>query len=333
MAMTTSNQSRLANGGVRYSLIYQDASSLVSETATQTYNISNPLPAGLVEEIGLRFTGATAAAYPSAASFTELVSGVRFTFNGDQWCNIQTQANVNTSNTVSRLGALVQDIGGRVVEDTTAITNLDCTVWIPCGINVPSNSRFELQLDYAVAAAALTTGNFEVWCKYGKSTNITYIGNMTSQNIAANTQTLITVKIPTIKSATVAGIMVQGESAADNLANIIVKPLGDFQYSPTYLRGISGASQNGYEFADLNDSNTELQFADKLKGYYFVPLYNLEIVDGSVSLLVNASAAEFYTFTPILNLPTSGSGERTPRQTSGVATGSKGAILSRAEDQ
>ena len=149
----TSNQSKIAGGGVRYTMIYQDATSLVSETAVQTYNISNPLPSGLIEEIGIRFTGATAAAYPSAASFTELVSGVRFTFNGDQWCNIQTQANVNTSNTVSRLGALVQDIGGRVVEDTSSLTNLDCTVWIPCGINVPNNSRFELQLNYAVAAA------------------------------------------------------------------------------------------------------------------------------------------------------------------------------------
>ena len=329
----SSNQSKIAGGGVRYTMIYQDATSLVSETAAQTYNLSNPLPSGLIEEIGLRFTGTTAAAYPSAASFTELVSGVRLTFNGDQWCNIQTQANVNTSNTVSRLGALMQDIGGRVVEDTSALTTLDCTVWIPCGINVPNNSRFELQLNYAVAAAALTSGNFEVWCKYGKSTNITVIGNMTSQNIAANTQTLITVKIPTIKGATVAGIAVQGESANDRLSSLIVKPLGDFQFSPTYLRGISGASQNGYEFADLNDSNNELQFADKLAGYYFVPLYNLTITDGSVSLLVDATNAEFYTFTPILNLPTSGSGERQPRQTSGVATGSKGAILSRAEDQ
>ena len=328
----TSNQSRQANGGVRYTMIFQDATSVPSETAVATYNLSNPLPAGLVEEFGLRITGTTAAAYPSAASLSELFTGIRITFNGDQWFNLQTQANVNTSNTVSRTGAFLQDIGGRVVEDTSALTTQDMTLWIPCGINVPSNSRFEIQVDYAVAAAPFLTANFEIWCKYGKSTNITVVGNMTSQNLAANTQTLLTVKIPSIKGATVAGIALQGESAADNLNNVIVKPLGDFQYSPTYLRGISGASQNGYEFADLNDSNNELQFADKLAGYYFIPLYNLEIIDGSVSLLLNAGVAEFYTATPVLNLPTSGAGERTPRQTSGKATGSKGAILSRAEE-
>jgi len=327
----SSNQS--ANGGVRFTQIYSDATSLVSETATQTYNLSNPLPAGLIEEVGLRFTGTTAVAYPTSSSFAELISGIRFTFNGDQWFNLQTQANSNASTTVSRVGAFLQDIGGRVVEDTSSATSLDCTLWIPCGINVPANSRFELQLDYSVSAVPLTTGNFEVWCKYGKSTNMTIVGNMTSQNLAVNTQTMITVKIPSIKGATVSGIAIQGATATDNLNSIIVKPLGDFQYSATYLRGISGASQNGYEFADNGDSANELQYADKLAGYYFVPLYNLEIIDGSVVLLLNVGVAEFYTFTPILNLPTSGSGERTPRQTASVPTGSKGAVLSRAEGQ
>lgn len=327
----SSNQS--AQGGVRYTQIYSDATSLVSEASSKTYNVSNPLPAGLIEEVGLRFTGATAAAYPSTASFAELVSGIRFTFNGDQWFNLQTQGNVNTSATISRSGAFLQDIGGRVVESTASITAFDCTLWIPCGINVPSNSRFELQLDYVASAAALTSGNFEIWCKYGKSTNMTIVGNMTSQNLAQDTQTMITVKIPSIKGATVAGIAIQGATAEDNLSQLIVKPLGDFQYTPTYLRGISGASQNGYEFADPTNQTTHLKFADKLAGYYFVPLYNLEIIDGSVVLLCTAGSAQFYTFTPILNLPTSGSGERVPRQTSGVATGSKGAILTRAEDQ
>ena len=85
-------------------------------------------------------------------------------------------------------------------------------------------------------------------------------------------------------------------------------------------------------FAQSATSQTDLQYADAIEGYYFVPLYNLSVVDGSVVLLITSAVAETYTFTPILNLPTGGSGERTPVQTSQVATGSKGAILSRAED-
>ena len=48
----------------------------------------------------------------------------------------------------------------------------------------------------------------------------------------------------------------------------------------------------------------------------------------------DASGSEFYTFTPVLNLATaSTSGQREARQTVQKATGSKGAIISRAEDQ
>ena len=118
---------------------------------------------------------------------------------------------------------------------------------------------------------------------------------------------------------------------------MIPKILGDFALSPTQIRAASGVNANGYQFADAGDSDQELQYSNAVRGLYFIPLYNAAVSDGSVVLLltsVNAAGAgsEFYTFTPILNLPTSGSGERTPRQTAQVATGSKGAILSRAED-
>ncbi len=317
--------------GVRYTNIYQDATSIPSNTAASQYNVANPIPAGLIEEVGFRLSGLTGGGVISASTASELISGLRMTLNGDQWLNIQTQANANTNADCSRLAAMVQDMGGRVVEDPNAAA-LDMTVWIPCGINVPQNSRFELDISYIQAAQALANPKFEVWIKYGSSTNATIVGNQTSFPLAAGAQTMVSVKIPTFKGATVAGIAIQGATANDFMTQIIVKPLGDFAYSATYLRGISGANQNGYMFANAAVSATELQFADAVEGYYFVPLYNLSVVDGSVVLLITSSAAETYTFTPILNLPTGGSGERTPVQTSSVSTGSKGAILSRAED-
>ena len=147
---------------------------------------------------------------------------------------------------------------------------------------------------------------------------------------------MVSVKIPSIKGATVAGIAIQGANAADNLQTCIPKILGDFAMSPTYLRGISGAANNGYQFADTSVSTTQQQFTDAILGYYFVPLYNVQADGGSITLLITndtgAAASEFLTFTPILNLSTSGSGERTPKQTASVATGSKQAILQRAEE-
>jgi hypothetical protein len=321
--------------GVRYTNIYQDATSVPTIAGNTQYNCANPIPAGLIEEVGFRWTGVEGGGKLSASTFTELISGLRMTLNGDQWLNMQLSAGVNTNADVSRCVAMVMDMGGRVVEDPNALS-CDTTVWIPCGINVPQNSRFELDLSFIASAFNFTAGQrFEIWVKYGKSTNATIVGNQTSFPLTAGAQTMVSVKIPTFKGATVAGIAIQADTAgADDLASLIVKPLGDFSYSPTYLRGISGANQNGYMFASSGVSATELQYADACEGYYFVPLYNLSVVDGSVVLLLTkgAGASATYTFTPILNLPTGGSGERTPVQTSQVATGSKGAILSRAED-
>ena len=317
--------------GVRYTNVYQDATTFPSAVAPSQFNVANPIPAGLIEQVGFRLSGVTGGGALSASTASELIRGLRMTLNGDQWLNIQTQANSNLNVDCSRVAAMVQDMGGMVVEDPNAAV-LDMTVWIPCGINVPQNSRFELDISYITAANVLANPKFEIWVKYGSSTNATIVGNQTSFPLAIGAQTMVSVKIPTFKGATVAGIAIQGATANDFLSQIIVKPLGDFAYSATYLRGISGANQNGYMFANATTSVTELQYADAVEGYYFVPLYNLSVVDGSVVLLITSAAAETYTFTPILNLPTGGSGERTPVQTASVATGSKGAILSRAED-
>jgi hypothetical protein len=343
---------------VRYTLIYQDATSTPSNTGASSYNVSNPLPAGMIESFGLRVSGTYVEGSPlTSATLTELFSGIRLTFNGSQWCNLQTQGNDAASTNQSRMGALMQDIGGLVVEELS-VDAFDLTFWIPCGMVMPNNSRFELALNYLQAAQAGTGMQFELWCKYGKSTNQTIITNQTSQQIADGAQTMVSVKIPNIAGATVAGIAIQGATAADNLTSVIPKILGDFSFSPTYLRGISGANNNGYQYAY---PNAQLQIAGdeaavhaiinagvavpmggltgnawsgSVAGYYFLPMYNASVVDGSVVILVTAAVAEFYTFTPILNIASkSGStGEKLARQTSSTATGSKGAILSRAED-
>ncbi len=99
----------------RYTMIYQDATSLPNDNVGgQAFNLSNPVPAGLIEQIGFRIVG-TCAAYPSTASAAELVSGLRFTLNGDQLFNYQIQGSTPTNAGVSRLGAMLQDIGGGVV--------------------------------------------------------------------------------------------------------------------------------------------------------------------------------------------------------------------------
>ena len=94
---------------------------------------------------------------------------------------------------------------------------------MPLGLNAPVNSRFELALNFITARQLATGYTFEVWIKYGKSTNLTLVGNQTSQSIANGAQTMVSVKIPTIAGATVAGISIQGARASDNMTAIIPK--------------------------------------------------------------------------------------------------------------
>lgn len=71
--------------GVRYTNIYQDATSVPTTAGNTQYNVANPIPAGLIEEVGFRWSGVEGAGKLSASTFTELISGLRMTLNGDQW--------------------------------------------------------------------------------------------------------------------------------------------------------------------------------------------------------------------------------------------------------
>ena len=325
---------------VSYSLVYQDAVSVPTAGAVN-YNISNPMPAGLIEAWGIQITG-TPAGLPAASTLTHLFSQTRITFNGNQWFNFNDVSGTAAAIGASRLGSLMNDVGGTVAENTTAPGTLyDMTVWVPCGIQVGQNSRFEMALSFAAAANTFlgTIGcNLSIWAKYGTSSSATVVGNMTSQTIADQAQTLVSVQIPTFANSKVAGIAVQGTVlGVDTMTQLIVKPLGDFALSPTQIRSASGANSNGYQYYDAGIAVDQNQWAYESLNYYFVPLYDLVSTDGNVNLLITqnnpaAPAAEIFYFTPVLKLPTGGSGERTARQTASKKTGGAASILSRAED-
>ena len=205
---------------VSYSLVYQDAVSVPTAGATN-YNVSNPMPAGLIEAWGIQVTG-TPAGVAATTTLTHLISQLRITFNGNQWFNFNNIAAGAANVGPSRLGSLMNDLGGSVDEHSAgpaggaAGTLQDFTVWVPCGIQVGQNSRFEMAISYAAAAATFlaTAGcNLSIWVKYGTSSSATVVGNMTSQTIAANAQTLVSVQIPTFANSKVAGIAIQGTTS------------------------------------------------------------------------------------------------------------------------
>lgn len=319
---------------VTYNKVYQD-STTIPAIAGQQFNVSNPLPAGLIESVIIQWRGTMSAA-ATVGSFTQLLQNLRIVYNGDQWFNFNTAVNTANEAGNSRFGALMSDTGGNVSE-ALSDTAIDCVMEIPCGIKLSANSRFELDLTYFPMGGALTyTGNFEIWIKYGKSSSAMICGNATSFPVPSGTQTMMTVAIPSYKGAKVSGIALQLPVLGDELSECIVQPLGNFGMSKTYLRNASGAAQNGYMFKDLVTSATGMTTASLTSGYYFIPLYDLATSSGSVNLLITntgaGAATRNFTATPILRLPTGGSGESLPQQTASIATGAAKAILRRAED-
>ena len=322
---------------VTYVQIYGDTTSIPNAAGNAQFNLANPIPAGLIEEFILVWQGTNPAAGVTASTLTTIINNLRCTLNGDQWFNFNALTDNSAQVVNSRIGSLVEDMGGFVAEQPS-LTAIDCSLVIPCGVRVPANSRFEVDLTYFAVAGApnLFTGNFQIWCKYGNSSSATITGNATSFPIPTNTQTLMTVSIPSYKGAKVAGIALQGSAVdgagapLDNLQSAIVQPLGNFSMTPTYIRGASGASQNGYMFSSPAADAVGMVTSSFSPGYYFIPLYDLDTATGSVNLLITSvagAALENYTATPILKLPTGGSGETRPTQTASKKTGGAAAIL------
>ena len=315
---------------VSYTKIYQDATSYPSDSAGATFDVSNPMPAGLMEMFGIRLKGTTSA-QPSAASTTSLIKNLRITINGDQWFSYTNLAASRTTAGLDRFSALVQDMGGFIAEKGS-LTDQDVTIWLPAGLRLPGNSRFECHIEYVQSAGTWSNVKFELWSKYGQSSNATIVGNQTSATMVSGAQVQVTVKIPTYKGATVTGIQIQSTTAGDDLSEVIAKPLGDFAFTPTLARGLAGraAGRDPYEYMDAGASLTSPQLSDgQGTGQIFLPLYSLANTDGSVTLLVTAGTSEIYTFTPLLALPTGGNGEAQPVQTASKATGSAESVLNR----
>lgn len=317
-----------------YNKIYQDTTTLPATLTTSQFNVSNPIPQGLVQNLILTYQGTGPAGGMTASTFATCINSLRIVYNGDQWFNFVAPVDETASSAGSRLGSVLQDIGGFVAENNSN-TAVDVSIVIPCGINLPANSRFEIDLSYYAVAGGAMTGNFEVWVQYGTSSNATIVGNATSFPVPAASQTMMTVAVPSYKGAKVSGIALQGPTALDNLDTCVVQVLGNFGMTPTYIRAASGASQNGYKFLDTGTDAFGLVPSAFTLGYYFIPTYDLDVSSGSITLLITTVAGaglENYTATPILKLPTGGRGETTPTQTASIATGSAKAVLRRAED-
>jgi len=310
--------------------VYQDATTIPNETGSASFDVSNTLNAGQVRRFGIRLTSASAAAI-TAASALNLVKNLRIRFNGNVWMDYNGLVADNDDNTIARLGAFAQDCGGYVAENITT-TSSETVVWFPCGINLPNNSRVEVSITYTAAAAALTSGTFELWAEYGSASAISVFGGSTTETLAAGSQTMVTVKIPSYPNARVAGVAVLAPTDGARTTTVIPKGVSDFALSEVLMEGLAGITEDQYYYADPASAG-EYLFANQLNGYNFLPLFNMDTSAGSITLLVDDSVGGVFAFVPVLTIPVAQGGkEQIAVQTANVVSGGAAeSIVERAE--
>jgi len=315
---------------VRFTKVIERNDVAPSESAAATFNLSEPVPAGMVEMVGLNMQYTSGGA-SHAANEWGLLKTLTIIYNGNQVFNLTDLAAANTVTTIPALLALVEDIGGYITSsgDSDAV---DSWLWIPLGINLGGNSRVEVRCSFVTAAGTgITAPRFSVWHKYGKSSSATVVGNATTVAMSAGSQTQAVIKVPSYPNATVSGIQIQSTTAND-MVNAIIKPLGDFTMTPEAIRANAGRNYGSGELYDYLDGATLVQTDGSGSNSVFAALYDYSSADNSIIVLVEATTAENYSFTPVLKVPNgNGNGERTGMQTASVATSGSKSILDRAE--
>ena len=128
--------------------------------------------------------------------------------------------------------------------------------------------------------------------------------------------------------------MIQGGSAADTMTSARVISQSDYSIDTDYWRMLGGDLRNGILFAQpaAAVANGLLTFSQKSLGNLFVPLFNLSLQD-DLRMQITTTAAETFTFTPVIVSSIVGQPQPGAVQTQSVPTSVSKAILSVSDAQ
>ncbi len=311
---------------VRYTLIYSDTSSIPDNSGATTVNIGENLPGGGIDEFIIRITTANTT-NAILADFGNVMSSLRMILNGTTFFDFRSGYASASNNAPSQFGYFLNSLGrGRSVE-VPGDTAKEVYYRIPCGRNVPAGtSRLEMTLTYAATAAAVASGTFEIYARYNTAMQTTTTVSAATSFTHSASEEQVIVRLPQGVPGTVAGVMVQNDSAADEMNGIRVLSQSDFSLNPDMYRAFNGDLYEQIVFADDDVSTTAQQFAVAVDGGLFLPLFGLAM-DSDIRLQVNSSAATTRTYTPVIVAPVNGAGEFVGTQTQAVVTNTATSVL------
>jgi len=310
---------------VRFTLVESNTTDIPGAAAA-TFNRGFNIPGGAVDEIIMRVT-TTNTTNAILADFGNIIQSLRLVLNGSTVFDFRSGYSSAANNAASQFGYFLNSLGsGRAVEVPGDLTK-EAYFRIPIGRNIPAGvSRLEYTLSYSATAAAVASGTCQFWIRYNNNmTTTTTVSAATSFTHSASEEQVV-VRLPQGVPGTVAGLMIQNDSAADEITGVRVVSQSDFSLDVDMFRAFNGDLYNGIVYADDDVSATAQQYAVQCAGGLFLPLFGLSM-DDDIRLQVNSSAATTRTYTPVIVAPINGAAESQGRQTQPVVTNTNQAVL------
>ena len=324
---------------LRYTLVETNSND-VPGAAGATYNRGFNVPGGAVDEIIVRIQGTMNAVGDLASDTGSIIAALRVVLNGETFFDFRNNFGTNATTGASATSVFMNAMGaGRSQDVNSSTTVRDYYLRIPVGRNIAAGiSRLEYTLQYSALGGAFTGASIEWWMRYNPAMqNTVTIGAATSflsAGAAGGVTQQVVVRVPQNVPGVLAGIMVQGGSAADTMTGLRVISQSDYSIDTDMWRMLGGGIRNGILFAQpaAAVANGLLTFSQKSLGNLFVPLFNLSLQD-DLRCQITTTAAETFTFTPVIVSSIVGQPQPGAVQTQAVPTSVSKAILSVSDAQ
>ena len=324
---------------LRYTLV-ETSTTNIPGAAGATYNAGFNVPGGAVDEIIVRIQGTMNAVGDLASDMGSVIAALRVVLNGETFFDFRNNFGTAATTGASSTSVFMNAMGaGRSQEVNTSTTVRDYYLRIPVGRNIAAGiSRLEYTIQYSALGGAFTGASIEWWMRYNPAMqNTVTIGAATSYltaGAAGGVTEQVVVRVPQNVPGVLAGIMVQGGSAADTMTSLRVISQSDYSIDTNFWRMLGGDLRNGILFAQpaAAVANGLLTFSQASLGNLFVPLFNLSL-DDDLRCQITTTGAETFTFTPVIVSSIVGQPQPGAVQTLAAPTSVSKAILSVSDVQ
>jgi hypothetical protein len=275
-----------------------------------------------------------------ASDTGSIIAALRVVLNGETFFDFRNNFGSNATTGASATSVFMNAMGrGRSQDVNSSTTARDYYLRIPVGRNIAAGiSRLEYTIQYSALGGAFTGASIEWWMRYNPAMqNTVTIGAATSYltaGAAGGVTEQVVVRVPQNVPGVLAGVMIQGGSAADTMTSARVISQSDYSIDTDMWRMLGGDIRNGILFAQpaAAVANGLLTFSQKSLGNLFVPLFNLSLQD-DLRMQITTTAAETFTFTPVIVSSITGKPQPGAVQTQPVPTSVSKAILADSDAQ